>query len=37
LTPYKDPDKRRECWRLSQQRHRTRLIAEKKQKEETQQ
>jgi hypothetical protein len=37
MTPYKDTTQRRECWRLSQQRHRTRLIAEKKLKEETQQ
>ena len=34
ITPYKDPVKRRECWKLSQQQHRTRLIAEKKLKEE---
>jgi hypothetical protein len=37
MSPYSDPVKRRECWRLSQQRHRTRLIAEKKQKEATEQ
>jgi hypothetical protein len=23
MSPYKDPDKRRECWKLSQRKHRT--------------
>ena len=30
MTPYKDPEQRRTCWRESQRKHR-RLLAEKKQ------